>query len=61
MTIPRCLGFTETVLSYLAHNPTTSTGTASLKLNRDPLGSQFLNDSADALGFCVLDGGCGPI
>jgi len=28
---------------------TTSTGTASLKLNRDPLGSQFLNDSAEAL------------
>ena len=26
---------------------TTSTGTASLKLGSDPLGSQFLNDSAD--------------
>jgi len=32
-----------------ARNAITSTGTASLKLNRDPLGSQFLNDSADAL------------
>ena len=30
-----------------ARSATTPTGTASLKLNRDPLGSQFLNDSAD--------------
>jgi len=29
--------------SYAARNATTSTGTASLKLNRDPLGSQFQN------------------
>src|SRR5262245_8562696 len=33
---------------YVARNATNSHGTASLKLNRDPLGSQFLNDSADA-------------
>ena len=33
---------------HAARNATTSTGTASPKLNRDPLGSQFLNDSADA-------------
>jgi hypothetical protein len=35
--------------AYAARDATTSTGTASLKLNRDPLGSQFLNDSAEAL------------
>src|SRR6185295_19749738 len=34
--------------TYAARSATTSTGTASLKLNRDPLGSQFLNDLADA-------------
>ncbi len=33
----------------MACSATTSTGTASLKLDSDPLGSQFLNDSADAL------------
>ena len=34
---------------YAARSATTSTGTASLKLDSDPLGSQFLNDSAEAL------------
>jgi hypothetical protein len=33
---------------YAARSATTSTATASLQLDRDPLGSQFLNDSADA-------------
>ena len=33
---------------YAAITAATSTGTASLKLDSDPLGSQFLNDSADA-------------
>ena len=33
---------------HATRDATTATGTASLKLNRDPLGSQFLNDSADA-------------
>jgi hypothetical protein len=37
-----------TTSSYAARSATTSTGTASLKLNRDPLGSPFLNDLADA-------------
>ena len=32
---------------YAARNATKSKGTASLKLNRDPLGSQFLNDLAE--------------
>jgi hypothetical protein len=33
---------------YAARSATMFTGTASLKLDGDPLGSQFLNDSADA-------------
>ena len=32
---------------YAAPSATTSTGTASLNLGSDPLGSQFLNDSAE--------------
>jgi len=36
-------------MDYAARSATTSTGTASLKLNRDPLGSPFLNDSAEAV------------
>jgi hypothetical protein len=36
-----------------ARSATIFKGTASLKLNRDPLGSQFLNDSADAVERCV--------
>ena len=36
---------------YDSRSATTSTATASLKLNRDPLGSHFLNDSADATGL----------
>ena len=36
-------------LGYAARSATTSTGTASLKLDSDPLGSPFLNDSADAV------------
>jgi len=36
--------------SYGVRSATTSTGTASLKLDSDPLGSQFLNDSAEARG-----------
>ena len=39
-----------------ARKATTSTATASLKLNRDPLGSQFLNDSADASERLELSG-----
>jgi len=35
--------------AYAARNATKSKGTASLKLDSDPLGSQFLNDLADAL------------
>jgi hypothetical protein len=35
-------------LTHTRRKATTSTDTASLKLNRDPLGSQFLSDSADA-------------
>jgi hypothetical protein len=38
--------------SYAARSATTSTGTASLKLNRDPLGSPFVNDSADEPPAC---------
>ena len=44
---------------YAARNATTSTGTASLKLNRDPLGSQFLNDSADAFERTRAASRCG--
>ena len=34
---------------YAAHKATTLKGIASLKLDSDPLGSHFANDSADAL------------
>jgi hypothetical protein len=36
-------------IGLTALDATTSTGTASHKLDSDPLGSQFLNDSADAV------------
>jgi hypothetical protein len=38
-----------------ARNATILKGTASLKLNRDPLGSQFLNDLADAVDLNARD------
>ena len=43
------LGTAPTGSRHAAYSAATATGTASLKLNRDPLGSQFLNDSAEAL------------
>jgi len=44
----------ESLTNYAARNATKSKGTASLKLDSDPLGSQFLNDSAEAVGDSVI-------
>ena len=41
-------GFDDPAAAHAARSATTFTGTASLKLDSDPLGSQFLNDPADA-------------
>jgi len=41
---------------YAARNATTFNGTASLKLDSDPLGSQFLNDPAEAVEREEVDG-----
>src|SRR5262249_52010193 len=42
-------------MAHAAWKAAISTGTASLKLNRDPLGSHFLNDSADGFGQKFLN------
>jgi len=43
---PGCASRFRTEVAYAARNATTVTGISGLKLDSDPLGSQFPNDSA---------------